>query len=191
MKMIIKIKSIVIGVLALVYFTSCNVSTRQITENYIKTEIEDHFVGEQHLSSIHLIFQRTLVDNSQDYVELAGYIGETEKKLIIAADKIYKQRAKFKGDQSLLQEVAFIELTENECKAILKNNKSLFDEINKAEINSRKEKMYSDYTVNENMFVSFSKRKNSKIAYHIWLYGTKYNINAKTFDESLVNFLAL
>lgn len=189
--MIKNVKPLIVVMFSLLYFTSCNVSTRQITESYIKTEIEDHIVGEQYYSSIHLIYQRALVDNSQDYVELAGYVGENEKKMIIAADKIYRLRMEYKGDRTLLQQVAFVELSEDECKAILKNNRSLLSEISKAETKSKKEEMYSDYTVNENMFVSFSKKRNSKIAYHIWLYGVKYNISSRTLNESIEEFLSL
>lgn len=191
MKMIKNVKPLIVVMFSLLYFTSCNVSTRQLTEQYIKTEIEDHIIGEQHYSSIHLIYQRALVNNGEDYVELAGYVGENEKKMIIAADKFYKMRAEFKGDKTLLQEVSFIELTEDDCKAILKNNRSLLSEISQAKSNSKKEKMFSDYTVNENMFVSYSKRKDNNVIYHIWLYGVKYNISSKTLNEAIEEFLSL
>lgn len=176
-------------ILASVFLVSC-ASTRSITERYIKTEIEDHNIGETKSSTIHLIYQTSLALGN-DYIELAGFIDDDQKKLTIAGDKIYKYRSSFKGDPTTLRQVAFINLNEGECELILKNYKGMFDRIKDRKAKSSKEVVYEDLTINEDLFVSFSKHRVQGIRFSIWMYGEKYTIGGKKFYESLKDFMEL
>ena len=119
---------------------------------------------------------------------------DKQKKLIIAGDKIYKYRSSFKGDPSTLREVALINLKENECQLIVRNYKDMLDRIDRREPKNSKEVIYEDLTVNEELFLSFSKSRLKGTEFSIWIRGEKYTVGGRKgrkFYESVRDFIEM
>src|SRR5690606_2072376 len=108
-------------VLAAVSFSSC-MQTRYLTEKYIKTNIEQHKVNEFSSIRTYTIFKGATVGGST-YLELTGYKYASKKALVIGTDDYYAARKKFKEDQTMVANIAYIELNAEQCKAILDNYK--------------------------------------------------------------------
>lgn len=99
-------------------FTGCVLETRNMTEKYIKTNVEVHKNGEFSSISTYSIYKSYPSSYSSSYLEFTGYKYGSKKGLIIGADKYYLDREKFKGDNTTIAKVVYIELTIPECQAI-------------------------------------------------------------------------
>ena len=165
-------------------------STRGITERYIKTKIEEHVISETKSSTIQLYYQ-TSITTDTDYLEVAGFMDDKQKKLIIAGDKIYKYRSSFKGDPGTLRGVTIINLKENECRLIVRNIKDMLDRIDSRKPKNSKEVIYEDLTVNEELFLSFSKSRLKGTEFSLWMKGEKFTVGGRKFYESVKDFIEM
>ena len=112
-------------------FTSCR-HTRYLTEQYIKTNIEEHTQSEFSRLETYSIFQKHLHNQSGSfkgfaYIELTGYKHSGKSGIIIGAEKYnFKGRRLFKIISSPLEiSTTYINLDLNQCKALLSNYKEL------------------------------------------------------------------
>ncbi|WP_031528812.1 hypothetical protein [Dyadobacter crusticola] len=172
---------------------SCK-SSRYITEQYIKNNIEDH--QPENTSSIrtYSIFKGNTA-NTGRYLELTGYKFNFKKGLVIGADRSYITR-KISSRAGTITEaetyIDYIQLDLDQCSAILTNYKTLQDRLKKEKPRSSEE-VYHDYTVSKDCFISFRKSGNgdgSGIEYvNFWVKGEKYRINTNLFVKKLKQFL--
>lgn len=171
---------------------SCK-SSRYITEQYIKTNIEDH--QPENTSSIrtYSIFKGNTA-NTGRYLELTGYKFNSKKGLVIGADRSYITR-KISSRAGTITEaetyIDYIQLDLDQCRAILANYKTLQDRLKKEKPRSSEE-VYHDYTVSKDCFISFRKSGNgdgSGTEYvNFWVKGEKYRINTNLFVKKLKQF---
>lgn len=162
--------------------------TRYITEKYIKTEIENHKPNE--FSSIRLYsILKVNVNNGVDYIELTGYKSEVNKGLVIGAAKnVY-----FKNPQNDIKsekQIVYINLTTDECKAIVENQKKLVERI-KTEKVQFNEVVYHDFSVNKDLFISLRKGQGSSTIFlmDFWIKGEKYTVRTYLFMKKLSEFV--
>lgn len=171
-----------------ILFSSC-MRTRYTTEKQIKNNIENH--KENEFSTIRTItlFKGTAYGGGS-YLELTGYKYDNKKALIIGADKYYMARKKFKEDNTVIAEITYIELTLSQCKSILENYKVLQDKIKK-EKPKMNEEIYHDYTVSDDLFISYRKSSGSSSVKYIdfWIKGEKYRISTNTIMNKLEKFI--
>ncbi len=174
--------------ISMILLSGC-LQTRYITERYIKTNIENHKEGNFSSIKTYSIFQGASISGGS-YLELTGYKNGSTKGLVIGADKIYAARQKFKGDQTLLANITFVELSLAQCKSILDKYKLLQEKI-KLEKPIINEEIYSDYTVSKDLFISFkiSKINRSVTFIDFWIDGEKYHVSTKTIMKKLNKFI--
>jgi len=184
MKKTILLSSVLIAFL----LTGC-MQTRYITEKYIKTKIENHNEGEFSTIKTYTIFKGTSYDDGA-YLELTGYKYANSKALVLGADKYYMARQKFKGDQTIIADIIYIELSLAQCKDIITNHKILQDKI-KTEKPKMSEEIYHDFTVSKDLFISYRKSSGSSTVSNIdfWILGEKYSISTLTIINKLNKFI--
>lgn len=181
-----KIKFI-LPVLVSIFMVGC-MQSRYITERFIKTNIENHNVGEFSSIKTFTIFKGTSFGGGS-YLELAGYKYGTTKGLVIGADKYYLARQKFKGDNTIIAQIEYIELSFDQCNSILGNYSELQDKIS-AEKPRMNEEIYHDYTVSKDLFISYRKSSASNSLYiDLWIKGEKYSIATSSFINKLNKFI--
>ncbi|MFY7861790.1 MAG: hypothetical protein ACOVP5_06135 [Chitinophagales bacterium] len=169
-------------------FSAC-METRYITEKYIKTKIENHNEGEYSTINTYSIYKGTTYNESA-YIELTGYKYANNKALVIGADRYYKARENFNGDQTIIAEITYIELSLEQCKDILTNYKVLLDKLEN-EKPKRSEEIYHDFTVSKDLFISYRKSSGASILGFIdlWIQGEKYSIATFTLIDKLNKFI--
>lgn len=184
----IKIKTYLSCIITAVIFSSC-MQTRYITEQQIKNRIESHKIGDFSTIRTFNLFQGFTFDGSS-YLEMTGYKYGMDKGLIIGADKYYLARQKFPGDNTRIAEIIYIELSFDQCNAIMTNAKALVEKIN-TESPKSNETVYHDYTVSKDLFVSYKKSFTSSnpVYLDLWIKGEKFSIEAETMFKKLKKFL--
>ncbi len=172
----------------IILLSSC-MQTRYITEQYIKTSIENHTIGEFSTIKTYSIFKGTSFDGGS-YLEFTGYKCTNAKALVIGADKYYVSRQKFKDDQTMVAKIAYIELSMAQCAEIINNYSILLNKM-KAEKPKLNEEIYHDYTVSKDLFISYNKANvNSSVSFmDFWIYGEKYRISTANVMKQLEKFM--
>jgi hypothetical protein len=163
--------------------------TRYITQQHIKTKIEKHNPGNFSSMRTYNIFKgRTYMRNA--YIEFTGYKYENTKGLVIGADKYYLARQKFHGDKTVIAEISYVELTLAQTNAILENYKDLQQSV-KAEKVKLNEEVYHDYTVSEDLFISFRKISGSSSYNYIdlWINNEKFTVSTAKIMSKLQKFI--
>jgi hypothetical protein len=160
-----------------------------MTEKYIKTKIENHNEGEFSTIKTYTVFKGASY-GSNAYLELTGYKYADSKALILGADKYYMARQKFKGDQTIIANITYIELSLAQCKEIITNYKILQDKI-KTEKPRISEEIYHDFTVSKDLFISYRKSSGSSTVTYIdfWIQGEKYRISTPMIIKKLNKFI--
>ena len=153
--------------------TGC-MQTRYITERYIKNEVEKHEPNNFSNLKTYTIFKGTSYNGSA-YLEFTGYKYLGNKGLVIGADRYYLARQKFQGDKTVIAEIEYVQLTIEQCKAILDNQKILADKI-KSEKPQLNEEVYHDFTISDDLFISYKKARGSmNVSYmDIWIRGSLF-----------------
>lgn len=182
------IKQVLFVALAAFLFTGC-MRTRYITERYIKNDIEKHIQSEFSTIRTLSVFKGFTVDRSA-YIELTGYKYKDNKALIIGTDKYYMARKKFAGDQTIVADTKYIELSVAQCQLIIDNYKILQQKV-KMEKPGIGEEIYHDFTVANNIYISFKKTpsNSSVLKMNIWINGDKFMISTNTVIKKLEKFL--
>lgn len=174
----------------LLVLSSCR-ATRNITESYIKNNVEQHREGE--FSSIKtLSLFKGITYKGDAYLELTGYKYAGKKALIIGADKYYNARKKFIGDETMIAKIMYIELSVEQCEAIIMHYKTLRENL-RSDKPVFTEEVYHDYTVSKDLFISFRRTKTSAstgVGYmNLWIRGEKFSMAPNTLIYKLEKFL--
>ncbi len=161
--------------------------TRYLTEQFIKTKIEEHKGREFSSIRTYSIYQSS--SSFKFYLEFTGYKYKEKKGLVIGADKYYLDRQKFRGDNTIIADVTYIVLNMEECKSILDNFEILQQKIN-SETPYGSEEIYHDFTVNEDLFISFRKSVyGTSTTINFWIKGEKYIVSTRTMLIKLQEFM--
>ena len=176
------------SVLLTFVLTGC-MQSRYITEKYIKTKIENHNEGEFSNIKTYTIFKGNPYGGGA-YIELTGYKYANSKALVLGAYKYNIARQQFKGDRTVITDITYIELSMAQCKDIVTNYKILQDKI-KTEKPKMSEKIYHDYTVSKDLFISYGKSSGSSTKTYIdfWIQGEKYRLSTRTIIKKLNKFI--
>jgi hypothetical protein len=182
---------IVISLIICISINGC-MSSRNITEKHIKTSIEKHAPGDYSSINIYTIFKGVTIDRT-GYLELTGYKYDNKKGLVIGADKYYLLRQNFKGDYSKLAEITYINLSLAQCKAIIYNYEIIESKI-QASNPIANEEIYHDYTVSDDLFISFkskfgSSSQTSSRYIYFWINGEKFQVSTYKIMKKLVKFI--
>lgn len=166
--------------------TGCR-QTHYLSERYIKNNIENHAVDEFSTIKLFSIYQGFSKERNA-YIELTAYKYKGNKGLVIGTESYYKSNVTKKGREN--SDPTFIELTSDECKAILDNYIELNERIEK-ENPMKYEDIYHDYTISDNLFISFKKSNgSSKVSYiDLWITGNRYRFSMKDIMPKFVEFL--
>ncbi|MBN2890352.1 MAG: hypothetical protein JXL97_00660 [Bacteroidales bacterium] len=181
-------KILTITAVLVIMISSC-MQTRYITEKQIKNNIENHKVNEFSTIRTYSVFKGTSSGGSS-YLELTGYKYGNKKALIIAADKYYMARKKFQGDNTVIAEITYIELSMEQCKLILDNYKILIDRIKKEKPRVNEE-IYHDFTISDELFISYKKSSGSSSGTYIyfWIKGESYKVSTNLIMKKLEKFI--
>ena len=173
----------------LTFILSGCMQMRYITEQQIKNNVENHVPNQVSSIRTYSIFKGMTFDNSA-YLELTGFKYEGEKGLVIGADKYYQARQKFAADPTKIAEISYVRLSNEEVKAILVNYRLLQAKIKEQKIKANEE-VYSDFTVNDNLFISFHKAKfaGNKNYIDFWVNKEKYTLETNTIMGKLEKFM--
>lgn len=180
---------VLLSTILLVFLLTGCMQTRYITQQYIKTNIEKHEEGKFSTIKTYTIFKGTSMGGGT-YLELTGYKYNNSKALVIGTDKYYLARQKFKGNQPVLADIMYMELSLAQCKDIITNYKILLDKI-KTEKPKKSEEVYHDYTVSNDLFISYRKSSMSKNVNYLdfWIYGEKFRLQTITIIDKLNKFV--
>jgi hypothetical protein len=181
-----RINLYIIGLLVVI--SSCT-SVRYDTERYIKNNIEIHKTGEySSIKIISLYNQTSMKDGSR--LEMTGYKYNNQKGLVISAYSYYKDRKKFKEDNTVLSNTAFILLDTVQCRTILTNYNQLEAKL-KTENPGSEEEIFMDFTVSEDLFFSMQKAKGGGVSndVYLWIKGEKYTIASDALLNNMEDFL--
>ena len=160
-----------------------------LTEQYIKTNIENHKEGNTSAIRIYSLYQTTCF-NGEAYIEFTAYKLNGAKGLVIGADKYYLERHRYKGDITVKTAVNYVQLTVSQCQSILDNYKGMQQRI-KGEKPKTNEVAYEDFAVSGDVFISYSK---SAVSYgnatiNIWVKGEKFSVASASFTDMLTKFI--
>jgi hypothetical protein len=188
MKKPLLLQHLTIYLTVILAITSC-AQTRSITEQYIKNNIEEHTINEFSSIRTYNIFQSFIGVGT--YIEFTGHIFLGKKGLLIGVDRYYRERPQFKGDQSVIAQIDYIDLTEEECQLLLSKIEPLYEKLKDKKCKNN-EFIYQDFTVNKDLFVSVyrSNFNGTSINVDLWIYGQKYSIPKWSLVEVLKLFLA-
>lgn len=170
------------------FFSSCMVP-RNITEQYIKNNIEKHEVGKPTNSLTYTIFKGFALDHTS-YLEITGFKQGGEKKMVIGVDKYYNLRPKFSGEQSVLAEIYYLELNMSEFDLLYSELKHLKERA-ASQTAGKNETSYMDFTITPNFFISSSKFYTTSpgmFNVDLWINGDKYVIPINVLINQLEKF---
>lgn len=181
-------KTFLLTSVVLIFLLTGCMQTRFITEKYIKTNIEIHKEGDFSTIKTYSIFKGISYGGS-GYLELTGYKYATQKALVIGADRYYLAKPIYKGDQTIVAAITYIELNLDQCKSITDNYKILLDKIENEKPRNNEE-VYHDFTVSKDLFISFRKTSSGNPTYiDFWIQGEKFSIATMTIMKKLDKFL--
>lgn len=182
------IKILTITALLITLLSGC-METRYITEKHIKNNIEEHDEGEFSTIKTYTVFKGYSRSRSA-YIELTGYKYKGRKALVIGADRYYKAREQFEGDNTKIANINYIELTLPQCQAIIDNQKIIENRV-KEEKPMRNEEIYHDYSVSEDLFISYRMFRASTTASYLdlWIKGEKYQVSSYQIIRKIKEFL--
>lgn len=181
-------------------FISCR-HTRYLTEQYIKTNIEEHSENEFTRLETYSIYQKHLHNQSGSfqgsaYLELTGYKQKGKTGMVIGAEKYH-----FKGKRlfrlltdPLETNTTYINLDLNQCKALLSNYKELRQKI-KVERPKPFVVIYQDFNASKDFYISYRAGytpifKTPKTMFiDFWIKGEKYHLKTRTFMKKFMNFM--
>lgn len=171
--------------------TSC-MQTRNITEEYIKNNIEDHKPGSISSIRTYSIYKTQTTTSTTRYLELTGYKYKGQKGLVIGADLYGRSSAPLTGLPVDQVRVTYVVLSEEQCRQILDNEIVIKTELKNAPKAVVYEEVYSDYSVTEDVFISYRKTMNrsTPTAIDIWVDGHKYSIPGAAFKKKMRKFLS-
>ena len=163
--------------------------TRYITEQYIKSEIQQHKEGQFSSISTYSIHKGISLDGSS-YIELTGYKQGDRKGLVIGSDKYYTARKKFAEDKTIIIDYNYIELNISQCQGIIDNYKILQDKISKEKPKANEE-IYHDYAVSGDLVISFKKSMGGSNVNYIdfWVKGHKFRLSTIKVIQKLKKFM--
>jgi len=175
---------------------SCR-QTRYLTEQYIKTTIEEHPENEFSRLETYSILQKRLHNQSGSfkgfaYLELTGYKQKGKTGMMIGAEKYH-----FKGNRLMRlvtappeKEVTYINLDLNQCKALLSNYKELKEKILAEEIKPYM-MVYHDFNASKDFYISHSVEVGKPTTKYIdfWIKGEKYTLKTKKFIKKFQQFM--
>lgn len=173
----------------LVLLTGC-MQTRYITEQHIKNNVEQHNKNEFSTIRTYTIYKGRSYGSSE-YIELTGYKYRKNKALVIGADSYYNARKKFENDNTIIADITYLELSLSECQSILDNYKVIRERIEK-EMPKFNEEIYHDYTVSDDLFISFRKARFKTYGttfINFWIDGEKYSVPTRKIMRKLEKFM--
>jgi hypothetical protein len=178
-------------VLFIMLVSSCT-QTRSLTEQYIKTEVEQHEPRARSSIRTYSIYKSPVSSTTTKYVELTGYKYNGVKGMVLGADRYTRYRAKLTGMPVAGIEVTYVILTEAECQAMLDFEPVIRAALKSAPRGGAGEEVYEDYTVKEGVFISYRKYvgMSSPTKIDLWIDGHKYTLPANTFLKKLRKFMA-
>lgn len=179
-------KKIILFILSTFLLSGC-LKSRYLTEQYIKTQIEQH--EENQFSSIKTYtIYKGVSNDGKSYLELTGYKYKNTKGLVIGADKYYNVGSK--NNPSYVANIKYIVLTNQQAQNIVDNFSILNDKI-KREKPYKNEEIYHDFTVSDNLFISL--KKSGKISpsqyINFWILDEKFSITSYSVLENLKKFM--
>ncbi len=164
-------------------------TVRYDTERYIKNTIETHKSGEfSNVKILSLYNQTSMKDGT--HLKMTAYKYDNQKGLIIAAFQYYLDRKKTKDDGNVNTNTAFIRLDTMQCRAILNNYSKLETRIKK-DVPQLEEEIHEDFTVSDELFISFAKSKHGDVPNYLalWIKGEKYTLSTDALLNNLEDFM--
>lgn len=171
--------------------TSC-MQTRNITEEYIKNNIEDHNPRSTSSIRTYSIYKSQTTTSTTRYLELTGYKYNGQKGLVIGADLYGRSGAPLTGLPIEQVRITYVVLTEEQCRQMLEKEVVIKGELKSAPRATTSEEAYSDYTVTEDVFISYRKTasRSNPTYIDIWVGGHKYSMQGASFKKKMKKFLS-
>lgn len=178
-------------IIPVVLFATGCIQTRSLTEEFIKTKVEDHVPGTNSTIRTYAIYQSPAGSSTEDYIELTGYKYNGVKGMVVGADRYYRYRAKLTGLPVEGADVSYVLLSETECRTMLEKEPVIWTLLREAPRAFNSEVAYQDYTVNDRVFMSYRKGagQSSSSYIGIWVDGHKYNMPSQAFTRMMRKFL--
>lgn len=173
-----------------IILTGC-MQTRYITERYIKNDIEVHTPGTTSGIRTYSIYKSMQSSSSNRYVELTGYKFNDQKGLVIGADRYYRTVGRSTGIPIDLAQYTYVALSESEARAMHDHIEVIRNKVKSEAKPKPSEEVYSDYTVNKDLFISVrrSAATSGKTYIYLWVKGEKYTLTSTTLPKKLKKFL--
>ena len=183
-------------------FCSCR-QTRYLTEQYIKTNIEEHPDNEFSRLETYSIFQKHLHNQSGSfkgfaYLELTGYKHKGKSGIVIGAEKYHFTGKKlFKMlllSSPVETNITYLNLDLSQCKALLSNYKELKQKI-KTERPKPFVVIYQDFNASKDFYISYRAgddpifRRPKTHYIDFWIKGEKYHLQTRIFMKKFMKFM--
>jgi hypothetical protein len=181
----------------LMFAYSCMPPTRlgsSSIETYLKTSVEKHTGGE--FSSIKLMaIYNGLCFNGRS-IELTGFKYNNKKGMVLAGSNnpSPQQGTQQAKPEAVKTEGILVVIDEIEARMILDNYKKLLEKI-KADKPGFKETVFQDFTVNDELFISYCRtysafQGTSGTYVDLWIKGNKFTMYSVEFIKRMEEFIA-
>jgi len=167
---------IALGVLTI---QSCTVSN--LSEQYIKTRIQEHIPNQ--FSGI----ETSEIYHNEDF-EFTAYKSADKQGLLIRGVKYYKTPKRIESERVIIVESDFVNIDLTQLQGLTTAIITLTKTADSMKASNGFESKYIDFTVSNDFFISYQKEAfslNSMKNIHLWISGLKYTINAKDFFSVL------
>ena len=178
----------IIGALTIQSCTVVSAVSSNVSERFIKTNIQQHIPNEFNAMNLKTIYKSV-------GFEFVAFKAESRKGMLVRGNKYYNLPKKVESESIIRQEYDFVVLNVDELEDVLIKLNSLSAKIKAKDVKHPDVEEYVDYTVSDDFFISYRKDvetyKTPRFI-QLWISGLKYNILASDFEENLedaINFL--
>jgi len=170
---------IALGVLTI---QSCMVTSNSyISENYIKTNIQEHIPDKFSKLETNEIY-------TNSNIEFTAFLTEDKEGLLIRGVKYYSTPKIVESERVVYEESNFVILELKDMRKIIAKLQSLKDMATSMKVEDLYELNYVDYTVSNDLFISYQKDVHSfdSLKYiYLWISSLKYTVESDDFLEIL------
>ena len=171
----------IIGALTIQSCMVAPVVSSNVSERFIKTNIQQHIPNEFNAMNLKTIYKSV-------GFEFIAFKSESRKGMLVRGNKYYDLPKKVESESIIKQEYDFVVLNVDELEDVLTKLSSLSDKIKAKDVKHPDVEEYVDYTVSDEFFISYRKDigiKRTPSSINLWISGLKYTIMASDFEENL------
>jgi len=177
-------KKYIIFIIGAFTIQSCMVSSvvsSNISEQYIKTNIQQHTQNEFNSMNLKTIYKSI-------GFEFVAFKTESRKGMLVRGNKYYNLPKQVESELIIQQEYDFVVLNITDLEDLLSKFETLSIMSEEISVKHPNIEEYVDYTVNDDFFISFRKDvsiKKRPNSINLWISELKYTMSSYSFKSNI------